>query len=531
LASEEQADLVETTEGLTLKRELGLLGLVAVSVCTVIGGGINVLSVEAQAKVPGIGWMVPLAFVLGVMPALFCALSYASLASAMPRAGGGYVYISRALHPFIGFMATTSKWFGLASVIGVLAFIDVPLLRDAATYWGWTTVAHALSGTFGSLILPLVMVWLFWGINMVGMRMFGATCVALMILMLTGGACLIFTGFTNSTQDFMAVVTQTSDGKPLAEIAASPMRVGGFGELIKATGFLFFAYIGFATISQAGGETRNPRKLLPKAFVISTLVIAGYYLLYSAALYHAVPWKYVAHEASLGGVTGPGLIGPLLNPWIAGFVAFTAAIALANDIPPMLMAVSRLFFSWAKDGIFPKGLASINKTFHTPHWALTACAVVASLVVLECHLHPEDGFFLGVDMVTIALLFTYMMVAVALLAFPKRNPELYKDVVFLKTRGAQVFVAVVALISIAALFATQVYQDAETVWEAIQAGTPALLAVPRSATFVWLMVMAAGAVLFGIMWGRSKARGEDPMETFRTLPSESLETELAPTSE
>jgi len=101
-----------------LRRELTLLALVATAVCTVIGGGINVLTVEIQEKVPGIGSLVPLAFMLGAIPALFAALSYGVLSSAMPRAGGGYIYISRALHPFVGFIATFSKWFGLAAAAG-----------------------------------------------------------------------------------------------------------------------------------------------------------------------------------------------------------------------------------------------------------------------------------------------------------------------------------------------------------------------------------------------------------------------------
>ena len=93
----------------------------ATSVCTVIGGGINNLTVEVQESTPGVGPYVPLAFFLGAFPAIATALCYAILATAMPRAGGGYIYISRAVHPFVGFIATFSKWFGLAAAVGVIA--------------------------------------------------------------------------------------------------------------------------------------------------------------------------------------------------------------------------------------------------------------------------------------------------------------------------------------------------------------------------------------------------------------------------
>jgi amino acid transporter len=133
----------------TLVRDLGLLALVATAVCNVIGGGINVLSVGIQHKVPGVGPYVPIAFLVGVVPALFAALAYAILASAMPRAGGGYIYVSRAFHPFVGFMATFSKWFGIAAAIGVIAYMDV--LSSRASPPARTDTRRPSTRTRGSL--------------------------------------------------------------------------------------------------------------------------------------------------------------------------------------------------------------------------------------------------------------------------------------------------------------------------------------------------------------------------------------------
>jgi len=157
-------------QAVTLARELGLLALVATAVCTVIGGGINVLTVGIQGKVPGIGPYVPLAFVLGVVPAVLAALCYAILASAMPRAGGGYIYASRGFHPFLGFMATFSKWIGLSAATGVLAYMDVVLLASGIGYLDpylsvSPAIAFLISGA-GKLIVGLTMIWVFWLINL-----------------------------------------------------------------------------------------------------------------------------------------------------------------------------------------------------------------------------------------------------------------------------------------------------------------------------------------------------------------------------
>lgn len=542
MAEQDTYDYLPETGGIRLRRELGTLGLVAAAVCTVIGGGINVLSVEVQGKVAGVADMVPVAFIIGVTPALFTALAYAILASAMPRAGGGYVYVSRALDPFLGFMATTSKWFGLAACVGVIAYIDIPLLRDALEQWGATDAADALRGDFGTLWLPLIMVWVFWLINLLGMRTFGATVIVLMFLMLSGGLVLIVTGLLNTHGDFAARMMTNQDPVDVREIVRSTAATrGGLDELLKATGFLFFAYIGFATISQAGGEARDPSRTLPRAFVLSTCIIAGYYVLYSASVYHAIPWQYVEHvvTASEGGVTAPGLMGVLMPAFLAGFVAFTAAIALANDIPPMLMAVSRLFFSWAHDGIFPRALAVVNRRFHTPHWALTICALVASGVILECHFHPEQGFFASVDTVTISLLFTYLLVACSVIAFPRHNPELYEGVAFIRNRTAQVVVACLSVVTIAALLGIQIRTDLISLFDLatqrLNQGAGPLAAwttsLYRSATMVWLLIMAIAAAIFAVMSSLKAQRGEDLAEVFRRLPAESEEAAQAPKAE
>ena len=93
-----------------------------------VGAGINVIPFMIQRSVPGIGPHVLPAFALATIPVLLAALAYAILASAMPRAGGTYIYASRGLHPYLGFVASFSQWFALCVAIGVY---PEPLLRAA----------------------------------------------------------------------------------------------------------------------------------------------------------------------------------------------------------------------------------------------------------------------------------------------------------------------------------------------------------------------------------------------------------------
>jgi len=517
---------IESSSSGGLRRELTLLALVATAVCTVIGGGINVLTVEIQGKIPGVGGLVPLAFALGAIPAVFTAVAYAVLASAMPRAGGGYTYISRALHPFWGFIATFSKWFGLASACGLIAYIDIALIKAAAIYAEMPGVIAFLETDGARLWIPVALVWLFWLINLLGVRKYGATVIALMILMLAGGVVMIVAGFLTGPDRWLALAEQAGTWGAVQEtIAARPSAQGGLAELIGATSVLFFAYIGFATVSQAGGEARNPSRILPRALVMATVLITGYYILVSAAVYHCVPWEWTSGAVArqVGELSVPEVLGVLLPPSLAVFVALMAAVALASDIPPMLLSVSRLFYSWAEDGIFPRGLARVNRRFGTPHWALTISALVSTLVVFECHFH---GFFTGVDTVVIALCFTYLLTAVTVLTFPWGNPELYRRVDFVRSRGAQVVVALLSMLTIALLLYTQFQSDLSSLSDRIgemlaqghSLGWTLLASLPHSMVVLWVLVMVVGAVIFAVMWSARRRAGEDPAEVFLTLP-------------
>ena len=115
-----------------LVRDMGLLGLAATGICSMLGAAINVVPMMIQRNVPGIGPYVLHAFVFSAIPAILAALAYAILSSAMPRAGGSYVYGSRGLSPYLGFVASFSQWFGLSVAIGVVSYLVIPFLRDIA---------------------------------------------------------------------------------------------------------------------------------------------------------------------------------------------------------------------------------------------------------------------------------------------------------------------------------------------------------------------------------------------------------------
>jgi amino acid transporter len=488
--------------GAGLVRELGLLGLAATGICSMIGAAINIIPFAIQRSVPGIGPYVLPAYLVGALGAVVAGLAFAILGSAMPRAGGSYVYASRALNPYLGFVASFSHWFGLCIAIGVVSYVLVPFLRDIAAAAGWTGVAEGLEAGPVRLAIALGFLWTFVAVNLSGVRRYERTLVPLMFLMFALGAVVIVAGFWFDQSDFAAAVL-AREGRSIDPTAAAPFRWSAF---LPASVLLFSSFIGFDSIAQAGGEARNPERSIPLAIGIAVGSVAVFYLLFAAAVYHAVPWSYVAEQAAIRDVTAPGLLGYLLAPaWTVAIVA-GAAVALTNDLPAMLLAVSRLLFAWAEDGIFPRAVAAVHPRWRTPHVAIILSGLMASGGVWGSHLAGD--FFLGVDILVTSMLVTFLLMCVSVLTLPWRNPEIARAVKILPARRVQVPLAVVGVIVLGGFLAVHTWRDvsvAERAWY-------------LRSTPVWLIVMALASAIYALETRKLTRSGVDLAARFAALP-------------
>src|SRR5262245_9563594 len=355
-----------------LAREMGLAGLTATGVCSMVGAGINVIPFMIQRNVHGIGPFVLQAFAFAAVPAVLAATAYAVLASAMPRAGGSYVYVSRGAGPYAGFVASFSQWFALSIATGVVSYLFVPFVRDVALALGWTAVAVSLDMGWLRLTVSLALLWAAAAVNLRGVAIYERLMVPLMYLTFILAGVVIVAGFSYTHADFSAAVLDRGGRAPLGADAST-----GVWTFLSASAVLFASFIGFDSIAQAGGEAKNPGRNLPLAIGLAVGSVGALYILFTAAVYHAVPWQYIADESTRRDLTAPGLLGVLLPPFWTVVMVSTAAIALAKDLPAMLLAVSRLLFAWAGDGIFPRSLASVHPVRRTPQLAILASASMA----------------------------------------------------------------------------------------------------------------------------------------------------------
>jgi amino acid transporter len=487
-----------------LSREMGLLALTATGICSMLGASINIVPFMIQKNVPGIGPYVLYAFAFAAVPAIFAALAYAILASAMPRAGGSYIYASRGLHPYLGFVASFSQWFGLSIVIGVIAYVTIPFLRDIFLGLGWQELANTLEIGWIRVLLSLSLVWSFVGINIRGSKSYALALLPMMFLMFALGGIVVFSGLFLDQTDFLQAL-QLQEGLTFTPTNEAPFDWRIF---LSAAALLFSSFIGFDSIAQAGGEAQNPSRNLPRAIVLAILVVGAFYFLFASAVYHIVPWSYIAEASLKNDISAPGLLRYVLPPYLGIAILAGATIALINDLPAMLLSVSRLMFAWAKDGIFPKSITAVHKKTHTPYRALIAAGIMASIGVLGSHLAGD--FFLGIDIMVTSMMVNFLLMCITLLSLPKVNLALSMEITVVRQKYLQKAIGVLGIIFLTLFLGVHTYKDLTanvTHWY-------------FHSTPVWLLVMSLASLLFLYKWRVMKKNGLNPKTIFNNLPEE-----------
>lgn len=484
-------------------RQMGFFAVIATGVSSMVGASINVVPVMLHRSVPGIGPNVIWAFLFAAIPALLAGLAYAMLSSAMPRAGGSYLYASRGLNPYLGFVASFSQWFGLSIVIGVIAYIVIPFLRDIAQTAGFHSMAGLLEVPLVRVVLALGLLWGFVYINIRGVKTYTRWILPMVVLIFALGGIVVVSGLFYNSTDFLEALHQ-KQGIVFNPEPEPPFQWPVF---LAAAAVLFSSFIGFDAIAQTGSEAKNPTRTLPLAILIAILGVGLFYILFTSSVYHIIPWSYVAEQAQNRDISAPGLLSLVLPPGVDLIILFGAAVALINDLPAMLLSVSRLMFAWANDGIFPSSITRVHPKYHSPHFALVFAGIMASMGILGSHFAGD--FFLGIDIMVTSMLINFLLMSVTVLTLPKVNPELAEKVEIFRSRKTQHFIGWLGILTISGFLILHVYKDLQQ----------HVVAWYFHSTYVWLLVMALASVVFWFKWqGLSRQNPKINLE-FKKLPN------------
>ncbi len=390
----------ETTvheEGTELERTIGLTGGIAIGVGTMIGAGIFVFPgiAAGQAGPAAAG-----SFAIGAVVALLVALPTSELATAMPRSGGGYYFISRGMGALFGAIVGLSLWFGLvfasAFYLVGFGFYAQAVLTRLGISLGGIDIVIPLALVFGAFLTVLNAT----GTENAAKLQNGVVAILLAIIV----AFLTFGG--------LSALGVIGEPEPVGE---SFLSKGAFPVLTTAA-LVFTSYLGFAQVATVAGEIKQPDRNLPLAMVGSVLIVG---VLYVATIFVAVSAFGSERLATLGETAMVTVAESFLGPLGAFAILFGGLLATVSSANASVLSTSRAIYAVSKDALLPRWASRINLRYGTPHVALgMAGGPILVLILLgEVELLAEVASFLHLIM--------YGLMCVALIALRRDEPEWY----------------------------------------------------------------------------------------------------------
>ncbi len=359
-----------------LSRELGLFPITMMGLGMMIGAGVF-LGLGNSIFVAGPGGGI-LTFALNGVLAMFTAMAYAELSSAIPRAGGAYNYARLGFGRGTSFVAGWMEWFA-SSVAGSLYAVTfgIYIVRYLE---GLGIMAYIpLSTTINEKIIAIMAASLFLYINYKGASetgKVGSFCTLGQTLF------LIFIGLVGI---FMAL----KDPSRLQNF--KPFLPNGWSKLLVTMGFTYVAFEGFEVIAQTGDEAIDPRKNLPKAMFYSVYIVTITYIIVSFATIVAVkagspginmpPWQWIGQFKERGFGEAIARLMPMGNLLLTLAVIFAATSALNATI----YSATRASYALGRDHMLPKFFAKISKKRKTPWVALS---ITGGLIILVATVLP-----------------------------------------------------------------------------------------------------------------------------------------------
>ena len=347
------------------ERRLGLGSATALVVANMVGTGVFTTSGLLMADL-GSAWLVLLAWVLGGLVALLGALCYGALARHIPESGGEYVFLSRTLHPALGYLAGwVSLVVGFAVPLGVLAYAFGQYMSALG---GAALASPRLTGTVIILVAATTHAF-----SLTAGARAQAIAVAVELVVIT-----LFTGF--------GMGQLAHEG--LYNVAA-PGRMAGMGVALV---IVSYSYQGWNAAVYVGGEVAEPKKNLPRALILGTAIVTALYLGLNAVFVLGTPAALLAGKIDVGRIAALVLGGPRLAKLVSGLIAFVIAICISS----LVMAGPQIAARMAADGFLPRVLAV--RPGRPPRVALLAQTVVgiaALWMAAFASLLTYVGFTLG----------------------------------------------------------------------------------------------------------------------------------------
>lgn len=364
-----------------LERDLGLWSVMAISVGAMVGSGIFILPALAMKMA---GPAVVLAYAIAAILVAPAALSKSEMATAMPEAGGTYLYIERGMGPLLGTIAGIGTWFSLT-------FKSALALVGGAPYLLLLFSVRPDLLAIGTALVLIV-------INLVGVKQTGRMQVAIVGVMLAAMVWFV-----------------TGSGAAVDAARFTGFFEEGPGGIVAAAGFVYVSYAGVTKIASVAEEVEDPDRVLPLGMLGSLAFTALLYILVVVVIVGAAP------DAGISGSNTPVAdIASTTLPEVGVLAVVLAAIlALISTANAGLLSSSRYPFAMSRDNLAPSLLRYVSARFDTPAAAILLTGGLMLLLIWQVPL---------ADIAKLASAFkilVFVLVNLALVAFRESDIEEY----------------------------------------------------------------------------------------------------------
>jgi APA family basic amino acid/polyamine antiporter len=411
-----------------LRRVLGPVQLTSLGVGAIIGAGIFVATGAAAHNVAGPALM--MSYVVAGITCIFAALCYAEFASMVPVAGSAYTYAYATLGELfawiigwdlvleyaVGSATVATGWSGyFQNVIGKLGIHVPELFRESP--WRYDVGAGEFVRTGSMVNLPaIIIVMIVTAVLVKGIQESASFNAAMVIIKVAAVLFVIGVGaffIDPANWDPFAPYGWTGLSFFGNHVAGQVDPGGSPLGMLAGAAIIFFAYIGFDSVSTHTEEAKNPQRDVPIGIVFSLVICTILYIAVVAVLTGMVKYNELDVNAPVSRAFQQQGLG-----WAEGLIATAGVAGITSVLLVMMLSGPRVFLAMARDGLVPKSFFSdVHPKFRTP-WKSTILigifvSVLAGLLPIDALLHLTN----------IGTLLAFVIVCAAVLIMRRKYPD------------------------------------------------------------------------------------------------------------